>query len=324
MPGHVDEQIELLRSEPDFLSSRMHPPRLEIDPELPDVERRGVRLAATAPERGPDAREQFVDAERLGHVIVGARIEGLDLRPFLAFDGEHDNRHGRHGADPAAQLDAVHPRHVQIGDDELRPPFSEVRQRRLAFGGDADLIALAGQDRPQHARDLRFIVNDQHSRFFRNNRHHSATPSVWCAGAAGARPRAGASRLTGRTSTIDAPRPPGPSSIHRRPACASTRRLAMGSPSPMPPRRGSWDSRSGTRKNFSNTRSRRSIGMPGPSSVTRRQTWRSSARAAAIVSAVPGGAYLLALSSRMYITSAIDAASTDNRGSPSATSTAMR
>ena len=33
-------------------------------------------------------------------------------------------------------------------------------------------------------------------------------------------------------------------------------------------RRGSSDSRPGTRKNFSNTRSRSSAGMPGPSSLT--------------------------------------------------------
>ena len=48
------------------------------------------------------------------------------------------------------------------------------------------------------------------------------------------------------------------------PACDSTSRLAIGSPRPMPVRRGSTDSRPGMRKNFWKTCSRRSGGMPGP------------------------------------------------------------
>ena len=63
--------------------------------------------------------------------------------------------------------------------------------------------------------------------------------------------------------------------------------------------------------------------MPGPWSDTVILTCRSSSRAAWTVIVVPDGAYLLALSSRMYITSEIEDASTDTAGraSPSVTTT---
>ena len=55
-----------------------------------------VRARRGAPQRRAHARHQLVDAERLGHVVVGARVERLDLRPLLAFHRQHDDRHVRH------------------------------------------------------------------------------------------------------------------------------------------------------------------------------------------------------------------------------------
>ena len=102
---------------------------------------------ARPPQVRANAREQLVGAERLGHVVVGARVERLDLCAFLAFDRQDDDRHVRLRANAPAQLDAVHVRHVEIGDDELRPPLGEIRERRLAFRGRPHLITLARQHR---------------------------------------------------------------------------------------------------------------------------------------------------------------------------------
>ena len=52
-------------------------------------------------------------------------------------------------------------RHVEIGDDELGMPVAEIGEGRLALAGGPHLIPLTRQDRPQHARDLRFVVDDQ-------------------------------------------------------------------------------------------------------------------------------------------------------------------
>ena len=76
------------------------------------------------------------------------------------------------------------------------------------------------------------------------------------------------SAFTGRVITTSVPRPDAGASIQMRPVCASTRRRAIGNPSPTLVRRPSSGSRPGMRKNFSKTCSRNSAGTPGPSSAT--------------------------------------------------------
>src|SRR5262249_50926794 len=192
--------------------------------------------------------------------------------------------------------------------------LGEVRQRRLALRRGAHLVALAGQHRPQHPCDLRLIVDDQHARLFvRCQRHHvlsllpfhvSRLPSHRAAallpiGIPRSISAFPLSPAAGSVITIAVPRPDRGVSIAIWPPWVSTRRRAIGSPRPTPPRFGSCDSRSGTRKNFSNTRSRSSGGMPGPSSQTRMRTLCGSSAVASTVMTLPGGAYLLALSSRI-------------------------
>ncbi len=45
------------------------------------------------------ARDQFGDAERLDHVVVGAGLEQPDLLFLVGFDRENDNRDVGPGAD---------------------------------------------------------------------------------------------------------------------------------------------------------------------------------------------------------------------------------
>jgi hypothetical protein len=54
-------------------------PPLEVDEKISRLERAHFRVAAAATKRRADAREQLVDPERLGDVVVGPRIERLDL-----------------------------------------------------------------------------------------------------------------------------------------------------------------------------------------------------------------------------------------------------
>ena len=41
---------------------------------------------------GADARQQLLDAERLGHVVVGAGVQRLHLGALVIADGENQNR----------------------------------------------------------------------------------------------------------------------------------------------------------------------------------------------------------------------------------------
>ena len=141
-------------------------------------------------------------------------------------------------------------RHVEIRDHQLGPPLGEVGERRLAFGGGAHLVPLTGQHRPQHARDLRLVVHYQHARLsWSSPSWHSWSLILLVAQAISppAPPPAPDDRCrtprhaTGSVIEIDVPWS-STASTQIRPACASTSRRAIGSPRPMPPRRGSCDS----------------------------------------------------------------------------------
>ena len=119
---------------------------------------------------------------------------------------------------------------------------SKLVERRLAFGRRAHLVALAAQDGPQHARDLRLVVDDQHASISSSG-IPSASPSSYEADAPTTTVRrlaasaAGARQLPGRVIITAVPpdrvaRP----RIQMRPACASTSRRAIDRPRPMPAR----------------------------------------------------------------------------------------
>src|SRR5438067_12319601 len=148
----------------DLEGRRVPAPPFEIDAEVAGVERRDVGLAAATAQRRADAGAQLVDADRPGHVVVGARVERFDLGLLLALHRQRADRHVRHRANPSAQLDAVHVRHVEIRDHQLGSPLGEIGERRFTLRRGSDLVSLTGEHRPQHARDLRLVVDDEHSR----------------------------------------------------------------------------------------------------------------------------------------------------------------
>jgi hypothetical protein len=69
-----------------------------------------MRLALhlhTVAKRCPHARHEFGDTERLGHEIVGAEVERLDLACFLVERREHQNRRLAEFAEWLDQLRSV-------------------------------------------------------------------------------------------------------------------------------------------------------------------------------------------------------------------------
>jgi hypothetical protein len=105
-------------------------------------------LAQLAPERLHlaqrllplhDLREQDLQPlriDRLGHVVVGADLDGLDGGLDSALAGEDD------GGDVAVlllqraqQVEAVHAGHREVADDDARAEARDLAQRLLAVGG---------------------------------------------------------------------------------------------------------------------------------------------------------------------------------------------
>src|SRR5712671_5797251 len=74
-----------------------------------------------AAQYGLDASEQFADGERLGDVVVGAKLEADDLIHFLTARGEHNDRNGRpFGLELLAHIESAHARHHDVENDQVR------------------------------------------------------------------------------------------------------------------------------------------------------------------------------------------------------------
>jgi hypothetical protein len=110
---------------------------------------------------GADAGEQFLDAEGLGDVVVGASVEGLDLALLVLANRQNDDRSLMTGADGAADFDAAHFGHHEVGDDEVGNPVVEDAQAFFGVIGGAHVEALCGECGAEDAGDLRLIVDDE-------------------------------------------------------------------------------------------------------------------------------------------------------------------
>ena len=93
---------------------------LEVDPQLPDLDD-GLGRVGSAPQRRAQTREHLVDAERLGHVVVGSGVERRHLLALVADRGEDDHR----DVAPAPQLPAM----------SVPVPSGSRRSRMTASGG---------------------------------------------------------------------------------------------------------------------------------------------------------------------------------------------
>ena len=90
-----------------------------------------VALLGAAEDRLDPSRE-LARRERLGDVVVGAELEPRDAIGLLVARGEHDDRHLRAGADPAADLEAVDARQADVEHDEADRMAAELGDRLLA------------------------------------------------------------------------------------------------------------------------------------------------------------------------------------------------
>ena len=90
------QQLELLRRQPDLLvaARRRGGGRSRWSGRRHCMRSTARRLAlGDAPQRDADPREQFLGAERLGHVVVGADVERRDLVRLAAARRQDDDRH---------------------------------------------------------------------------------------------------------------------------------------------------------------------------------------------------------------------------------------
>ena len=90
-----------------------------IEPDRPAIEF-ALGVADRAAQQRAHARQHFFHVEGLGHIIVGAGIEALDLVAPAVARGQHQHRHGAPGPPPGFQhRDAVHLRQADIEDHRV-------------------------------------------------------------------------------------------------------------------------------------------------------------------------------------------------------------
>ena len=123
--------------------------------------RRGALRSAA--QMRPHPRQQLLNAEWLGDVVVGAGIERFHLRPLVLANRQNQHRRRATRADGAADIDAAHARHHQVGDHQVGRPVAKDAQALLGIVGGAHIVSLRGERGAQHPRNLRLVVNNQNS-----------------------------------------------------------------------------------------------------------------------------------------------------------------
>ena len=102
--------VHQVRQHAELVAGQLHRRAVERDPRAPRIERDARRSAAPAStwplgaaDQRAQPRQHLLDPERLGHVVVGAAVDALDLLVPAAARGQDQHRHGEPGLAPAAQ-----------------------------------------------------------------------------------------------------------------------------------------------------------------------------------------------------------------------------
>jgi len=162
MPGQVHEEIKFLRREMKGLSKHLREMRSLVDDKVSGLDFCSGALGRPAQMRA-NACEKLLNAEGLGYVIVGSRIQRFDLAAFLAAHRQDEYRRRRGFANCAAQIHSAHARHHEVGDDKVRSPLTERAKGLLRVVGGPHIESLRRKCGTQNPCDLRLIVDNQHS-----------------------------------------------------------------------------------------------------------------------------------------------------------------
>jgi len=157
-----DQEIEFLGSEMDGFAADGNGVGLGVDDEITDFQMRFDRLGVDgAAQVGADAGEKLGHAEGFGEIVVSTFVECGDFHLVGLANAKDDDGGLRNFAHGLGELDAVHFRHGEIGDDEFRAIVHKARVRFHAIVCDGDFVPAALQGSAEHAGYLRLIVYDE-------------------------------------------------------------------------------------------------------------------------------------------------------------------
>ena len=113
---------------------------------------------------GRHTTTQHLKGKGFEHVIVGAGGEAIELVHVLDAGGQKYDGTAHVLAQAAANLKAVHARHVHIEQYDVERRFGRGGGKRLcAAMRSRDLVTLHAKILRKHIRDIDLVINDQHA-----------------------------------------------------------------------------------------------------------------------------------------------------------------
>jgi len=106
---------------------------------------------------------QFVVGKGLGQIIKGAGLHGGYRLINLGKGGNHDHRQITiYFLDGLEELQAIHTRHLHVGDHQVEIHIFHQGQSLIASGSGKDLKSLVTQQLGKNDQIVWFIINDQY------------------------------------------------------------------------------------------------------------------------------------------------------------------
>ncbi len=120
-------------------------------------------------ERVPDRHQELFARRRLLDEVERAGLGRLDGGADSAVPGDdHDGQVVVRGAQLLQHLESVHPRHLDIQEDEVRDLLLGERDAFRSARGLDDVVVVVPQDHPDGSAHLRLVIDDQNACLHRN------------------------------------------------------------------------------------------------------------------------------------------------------------
>jgi hypothetical protein len=108
--------------------------------------------------------DDLVGLEGLADVVVGARLHRVDGQVDVAVRTHHDDRRRVLLRDERRkEIHAPHPRHANVGQDDVGVERVQRGERGFSTVGDLHLVAVLLQQRTEHEADIFLVVDDEHA-----------------------------------------------------------------------------------------------------------------------------------------------------------------
>jgi hypothetical protein len=118
----------------------------------------GLGSPSGPPQHGTDAREKLVEAEGLGDVVVGARIETADTIRFVGAGGDHDDGDVTASANLTQQFEAVEARQAHVEKQQVVPPRKRFTKTEVTVVHRVQAHAVVRQHLAHHPAQAFVIV----------------------------------------------------------------------------------------------------------------------------------------------------------------------